>query len=71
MNTDWQTAMSLAIVALSAAFLLRQVVLFVTRPQSRGCGSCPSSKSGGHSKALSLVQISSPLSRSSKEPKTH
>ncbi|MEO8271950.1 MAG: hypothetical protein ABI557_19725 [Aureliella sp.] len=60
MNADWQTVLSLAIVALAAAFLLRQVVMFVTRPQSRGCGSCSSNKSCSQVNNLPLVKLSSP-----------
>jgi hypothetical protein len=63
MFTDWQTVLSLAVVAMAAAVLLRQAVLFVTRPQTRGCGTCPSNKASSRAKQLPLVQLSSPLSR--------
>lgn len=69
MNTDWQTVLSLAIVALAAVLLLRQVVLFVTRPDARGCGTCPSNKTCGHANSVSLVQLSSPLGHPNKDRK--
>lgn len=59
MNTDWQTVLSLAIVAMAAVYLLRLVVLFVTRPDSRGCGTCPSNKTCSSARNLPLVQLGS------------
>lgn len=72
MNTDWQTVVSLAIVAMAAAFLLRQVVLFVTRPDSRGCSTCSLSKSCSSAKNLPLVRLSSrsPQNPGSPRPST-
>ena len=72
MNTDWQTILSLAIVAMAAAILLRQVVLFATRPDARGCGTCPSNKTCGHANNnLTLVRLSSPLGRPNTKGKSH
>lgn len=54
---DWQTALSLGIVALAAIVLGCRIHRWWSDPhQGKGCGSCPS-KSVGSVKELPLVRI--------------
>ncbi len=77
MSLDYQTLLSLVIVALAAVYLTRQVVLLATRPDSRGCGTCPSNKSCGANRinhanqSLPLVQLGGPLRGPNKSAKTN
>lgn len=56
MNIDWQTIVSLPIVALAAGYVLKHAWLTFRQPEESSCSGCVASKSCG-AKDLKLVQL--------------
>lgn len=56
MNFDWQTIVSLPIVALAAGHVLKHAWLTFRQPEASSCSGCVASKSCA-AKDLKLVQL--------------
>ncbi len=56
MNIDWQTIVSLPIVALAAGYVFKHALLTFRQPEASSCSGCVASKSCA-AKNLKLVQL--------------